>query len=304
MILLELPEHQSPYFYAAAEEWLVRNASFEEEVVLLYVNQPCVVIGKNQCLWSEVNWNYIFNPQSIIVRRVSGGGTVYHDQGNLCFSFISAFDEQKVNNYKWFNQPVVDALGKMGIDATFSPRNDILFQGKKISGNAQFTNRKNILSHGTLLFQANLEQLRLALKPNAFAVETKAVSSVRSPVMNLSEVYASSFEDFKATLTKHLPIAKKIVLIEEQLLAIHQLAEEQYATKTWIYGKSPKAQIQKGDLAFNIENGSLFNVRSITTQLLLEALDGVEFHPEAVQPLLNEIHPQHIVQQLMKEIFF
>jgi lipoate-protein ligase A len=81
----------------------------------------------------------------------------------------------------------------MGIDATFSPRNDILFQGKKISGNAQFTNRKNILSHGTLLFQANLEQLRLALKPNAFAVETKAVSSVRSPVMNLSEVYATFF---------------------------------------------------------------------------------------------------------------
>ncbi|MBL7800914.1 MAG: lipoate--protein ligase [Chitinophagales bacterium] len=304
MILLELPEHQSPYFYAAAEEWLVRNASFAEEVLLLYVNQPCVVIGKNQCLWSEVNWNYIFNPQSIIVRRVSGGGTVYHDQGNLCFSFISAFDEQKVNNYKWFNQPVVDALGKMGIDAAFSPRNDILFQGKKISGNAQFTNRKNILSHGTLLFQANLEQLRLALKPNAFTVETKAVSSVRSPVMNLSEVYASSFEDFKTTLTKYLPIAKKIVLTKDQLLAIHQLAEEQYATKTWIYGKSPKAQIQKGDLTFSIENGCLFNVRSVTTQLLLEALDGVEFHPEAVQPLLNEIHPQHIVQQLMKGIFF
>lgn len=304
MILLELPEHQSPYFYAAAEEWLVRNASFEEEVVLLYVNQHCVVIGKNQCLWSEVNWNYIFNPQSIIVRRVSGGGTVYHDQGNLCFSFISAFDEQKVNNYKWFNQPVVDALGKMGIDAAFSPRNDILFQGKKISGNAQFTNRKNILSHGTLLFQANLEQLRLALKPNAFAVETKAVSSVRSPVMNLSEVYASSFEDFRSTLTEYLPIVKKVKLAEEQLLEIHQLVEEQYATKAWIYGKSPKAQIQKGDLAFSIENGSLFNLRSVTTQLLLEALDGVEFHPEAVQPLLNEIHPQHIVQQLMKEIFF
>jgi lipoate-protein ligase A len=164
VILLELPEHQSPYFYAAAEEWLVRNASFADVVLIVYVNQPCVVIGKNQCLWSEVNWNYIFDEQSIIVRRVSGGGTVYHDQGNLCFSFISAFDEQKVNNYRWFNQPLVDALGKMGIEATFSPRNDILFQGKKISGNAQFTNRKNILSHGTLLFQADLAQLRLALK--------------------------------------------------------------------------------------------------------------------------------------------
>jgi lipoate-protein ligase A len=91
VILLELPEHQSPYFYAAAEEWLVRNASFEEEVLLLYVNQPCVVIGKNQCLWSEVNWNYIFNPQSIIVRRVSGGGTVYHDQGNLVFFLYFCF---------------------------------------------------------------------------------------------------------------------------------------------------------------------------------------------------------------------
>ncbi len=124
----------------------------------------------------------------------------------------------------------------MGIEATFSPRNDILFQGKKISGNAQFTNRKNILSHGTLLFHADLAQLRLALKPNDFSVETKAVSSVRSPVMNLCEVYSSSFEDFKTTLTSHLPIANKIALTEGQLLEIQQLAEEQYATNAWIYG--------------------------------------------------------------------
>lgn len=305
MILLELPEHQSPYFYAAAEEWLVRNASFADVVLIVYVNQPCVVIGKNQCLWSEVNWNYIFDEQSIIVRRVSGGGTVYHDQGNLCFSFISAFDEQKVNNYRWFNQPLIDALGKMGIEADFSPRNDILFHGKKISGNAQFTNRKNILSHGTLLFHADLAQLRLALKPNDFSVETKAVYSVRSQVMNLCEVYSASFEDFKSTLTSHLPIVNKIALTEGELIEIKQLAEEQYATNAWIYGKSPKAQIQKGDLTFSLENGCLYNVQSATSKVAFEMLNGVEFHPKAVQQsLILQFDNKDDVQQIVNQLFF
>lgn len=305
MILLELPEHQSPYFYAAAEEWLVRNASFEEDVLLLYVNQPCVVIGKNQCLWNEVNWNYIFDEQRLIVRRVSGGGTVYHDQGNLCFSFISAFDEQKVNNYKWFNRPIVAALGKMGIEATFSPRNDILFQGKKISGNAQFTNRKNILSHGTLLFHADLDQLRLALKPNDFLVETKAVSSVRSPVMNLSEVYSSSFDQFKTVFTQHLPIANSITLTAEQLTAIQTLADEQYASPAWIFAKSPKAKIQKGHLSFSVENGCLVEVQSVKASEQWILLNGVQFHPKVIQQTLSALEVNRdVIQQMINEMFF
>lgn len=305
MILLELPKDQTPYFYAAAEEWLVRHASFDDDVLLLYVNRPCVVIGKNQCLWSEVNWNYIFDKESIIVRRVSGGGTVYHDQGNLCFSFISAFDEQKVNNYKWFNQPIVDALGKMGIEAAFSLRNDILYQGKKISGNAQFTNRKNILSHGTLLYQANLEQLRLALKANNFLIETKAVSSVRSQVMNLCEVFPASFEVFKTTLTRYLPISNRLTLQAEQLLAIHQLAEEQYATNAWIYAKSPKAKIQKGEITFVVDNGCIVDIKSTKHSVLWEQLNGVEFYPLAVRECLAAKNVDAVfIQQMINDLFF
>jgi lipoate-protein ligase A len=305
VILLELPKDQTPYFYAAAEEWLVRHASFDDDVLLLYVNRPCVVIGKNQCLWSEVNWNYIFDEESVIVRRVSGGGTVYHDQGNLCFSFISPFDEQKVNNYKWFNQPIVDALGKMGIEATFSLRNDILFQGKKISGNAQFTNRKNILSHGTLLYQANLEQLRLALKANNFLIETKAVSSVRSPVMNLSEVYPSSFEAFETTLTRYLPLSNRITLEDEQLLGIHQLAVEQYATNAWIYAKSPKAKIQKGDVSFVVDNGCIVDIKCVEHSMICEQLNGVEFHPSTVQKCLAAKEVDAVlIRQMINDLFF
>src|SRR6218665_2995474 len=123
MIHLKLPKNKSPYFYAAAEEWLVRDLSADSETyVLLYVNEPCGGGGKKQCVWEEINWGYLKNAENKVVRRVSGGGTVYHDLGNLCFSFIAKFENERINNYKWFNTPVVEVLKRMGIDAAFSER--------------------------------------------------------------------------------------------------------------------------------------------------------------------------------------
>lgn len=269
MILLELPKNKSPYFYAAAEEWLVRNLSPDENemYVLLYVNEPCVVVGKNQCVWKEVNWNYFKNPENRVVRRVSGGGTVWHDLGNLCFSFFAKFENERINNYKWFNAPVVEALQKMGINAAFSERNDILFESKKISGNAQFTNRKNILSHGTVLFNADLEKLRGALKPNPFEISSKAVSSVRSPVMNLSEKLPFSFAEFCAEFRAFLPIFSVEPLSENAIQEIEQLAKEKYASFDWIFAKSPTAFVEKNGILFTIENGMLQNIRTDFSEL-------------------------------------
>lgn len=289
MIFLKLPENKSPYFYAATEEWLVRNLSVENETyVLLYVNEPCAVVGKNQCVWKEINWNYLLNTENKVVRRVSGGGTVYHDFGNLCFSFIAKFENERINNYKWFNTPVIEALKKMGIPGTFSERNDILFEGKKISGNAQFTNRRNILSHGTILFNADLGKLRTALKANDFSVESKAVSSVRSSVMNLNEKLQMTFAEFCEQFQSLLPITTTEILGESTVSEIEQLAKEKYETFDWIFAKSPVAQVVKENISFTIENGLLKNIRSDFTEW--EQFENIPFRFFAIGEKMAELN--------------
>lgn len=303
MILLKLPENKSPYFYAAAEEWLVRNLSADKETyILLYVNSPCVVVGKNQCVWKEVNWNYLRNPENIIVRRISGGGTVYHDLGNLCFSFVAPFENERINNYKWFNEPIVKALRELGINATFSERNDILFEGKKISGNAQFTNRKNILSHGTILFDSDLEKLRSGLRPNEFDVQSKAVSSVRSSVMNLSEKLTLSFDEFMKQFRQLLPISDIEILNEKAIGEIEKSASEKYASFDWIFAKSPVAQVRKNDISFTIENGLLQNIRTDVAEL--DVLENTPFLFSAVNEKITAIQWDETTRKNAVDLLF
>ncbi len=303
MIFLKLPENKSPYFYAAAEEWLVRNLSVDKETyVLLYVNRPCVVVGKNQCVWKEVNWNYLQNSENLVVRRVSGGGTVYHDLGNLCFSFIAKFENERVNNYKWFNEPIVKALYEMGISATFSERNDILFETKKISGNAQFTNRKNILSHGTILFDSDLEKLRSTLKTNEFDVQSKAVSSVRSSVMNLSEKLAVNFEEFTKQFQQFLPISSIETVDEKAIVEIEKSASEKYSSFEWIFAKSPVAQVQKNGISFTIENGLLQNIHANIAEL--SALENTPFLLSAVNEKITTMQWDETTRKNAVDLLF
>jgi lipoate-protein ligase A len=257
VILIDNRNNSDPYIHAAIEEYMVRHMQpASENLVMLYVNSPCVVVGKNQCIYREVNYEYL-REEKAVVRRISGGGTVYHDDGNLCFAFLSKFDDKKVNNYKYFNQPIVDILQKAGIDAQFNDRNDILWNGKKISGNAQFTDRKNILSHGTILVNADLAKLRYALKENPFTVETKAVSSVRSSVMNISDG-SDRFKTavaLKEHLLKELPITSTISFTDEEWKQINESADKQFKSFEWIWGRNPQTKIISGEMMVEIENG-------------------------------------------------
>ena len=233
-----------------------------EDFVLLYINNPCVVVGKNQCIYREVSFDYL-REEKPIIRRISGGGTVYHDEGNLCFAFITKHSDHHVNNYKYFNRPIIDILQRAGIDAQFNSRNDIIWNDKKISGNAQFTDRKNIISHGTLLVNSDLAKLRLALKENPFTIETKAVSSVRSSVMNLTE-QSDAFKtavDLKEHFMMHLPISKSISLADEDWRQIHESADSKFRSFEWIWGRNPDTTITKGDLIIQIENGKIASIK-------------------------------------------
>ena len=268
MILIDNRNNSDPYFNAAIEEYMVRQMQpSSEDIVFLYINSPCVVVGKNQCIYREVNFEYLCD-QNTVIRRISGGGTVYHDEGNLCFAFLSKFEDNKVNNYRYFNQPIVDILQKAGIDAQFNSRNDIIWNDKKISGNAQFTDRKNILSHGTILVNTDLAKLRTALKENPFTIETKAVSSVRSSVMNISEASDrfKTAQELKEHLLKELPISNTITFTDEENESINASAESKFRSFDWIWGRNPYTKISKDQLVIEIENGIV--VKSTEQQLI------------------------------------
>ncbi|MFI5242152.1 MAG: biotin/lipoate A/B protein ligase family protein, partial [Gemmatimonadales bacterium] len=171
----------------ALEEHVLRNAMEDDDLLLFYVNSPAIIIGRNQNTIEEIDSDVVAARGIQVVRRVSGGGAVYHDLGNLNFSFMTRDVHARFNRYDLFNRPVVDVLNELGVPAEIGGRNDILAGGRKISGNAQFATSGRMFSHGTLLLDSNLDDVTAALKPKPGKVESKGVKSIRSRVANISE---------------------------------------------------------------------------------------------------------------------
>jgi lipoate-protein ligase A len=286
--LVDNGNNTNPYLNLALEEFLVRHADCSAtDYLLLYINQPCFVLGKNQSIYKEVNFDFLRNQKLLAARRISGGGTVYHDEGNVNFAFISKFEDKKVNNYRWFNEPLIKALNKAGIPAETDPRNNIICNGKKISGNAQFTDRKNIISHGTLLFNAELNLLRACLAENNFKVETKAVPSIKSSVINISEInhqFKTAIE-LKDYLASELGTSETKRLTKAEWQQIEKNAGGKFQSFEWIYGRSPATLIKKNDLEIEVEDGK---IRSIKTSLKLADLTGVHYSFETIKKALAD----------------
>jgi lipoate-protein ligase A len=185
MLFVENEPNNDPRINLAIEEYLIKNIAPQEDILLFYINQPSIIIGRNQITVQEINVDYVEEHGIIVVRRLSGGGAVYHDLGNLNFSFIAPNSPDNFHNFRKFTQPVVDVLGKMGVPAELSGRNDILVDGKKISGNAQYVSGARMVSHGTLLWETNLSRVGAALKAKPAKFEGKGIQSVRSRVANI-----------------------------------------------------------------------------------------------------------------------
>lgn len=292
MILIDNRGTRNPYLNLAIEEYLLRHidTSAGQSYLHLYINAPCIVLGKNQSIYREVNFDYLRNGQLQLARRISGGGTVYQDGGNLCFSFITKHEDAHVNNYVWFNKPIIAALQKAGVAAVMDERNSILCQGKKISGNAQFTNRKNILSHGTLLFDADLPTLRACLKPNDFEIETRAVASVPNSVQNINQ-FTDKFNDidaFREYLIQELSAFTLHQFTDAEWKEISQLAEEKFAQSTWIYGRTPLTTIRKNGLVITVEDGLVKEIAG-EGHKLLQALINVPYRYETIKKALSDL---------------
>ncbi|MER1989185.1 lipoate--protein ligase [Solibacillus isronensis] len=241
-----------PRINLAIEEYILKNMDIEkDDFLLFYINQPSIIIGKNQNTIEEINTDYVEENGIIVVRRLSGGGAVYHDLNNLNFSFLTKDDGNSFSNYKKFTQPVVDALAKLGVNSELSGRNDILAEGKKVSGNAQYSTRGRMFSHGTLMFNLDIDAVVNSLKVKQDKIESKGIKSVRSRVANIIDFLPEKItvEEFRMEILKSIFGGEENIqyyeLTEEDWDNIHEISKNRYQLWEWNYGKSPRFNIQK-----------------------------------------------------------
>ena len=239
-----------PQMNLAFEEYVFNQMDKSESYFLLWQNDNAVIVGKHQNTIEEINQDYVRENDIKVVRRLSGGGAVYHDLGNLNFTFIVNDHGQEQFDFQTFTRPLVEALKTLGINAEFNSRNDIAIDGKKFSGNSQYAKRGRILHHGTILFNSNLATIQSALKVKKDKIESKGIKSVKSRVTNISDYLNEGYtlDDFKTALLKAMfenDNLETITLLEDEIRAIEQLKTEKYATWDWNYGKSPQYNLRK-----------------------------------------------------------
>ena len=232
-----------PYFCLAAEEYLLKN--YQEDIFMIWQSEKAVVVGKHQNLLGEINYKFVRENNIKLARRISGGGTVFHDAGNVNFSYIKNVKSPAEISFKQFTEPVVEALAKLGINAIHSGRNDLLIEGLKISGNAEHVFKNRVLHHGTLLFNSDLKNLGLAIKVIPGKYESKAVQSNRSPVTNISqflkeEMTVEEFIEFLLGVQLEKYDNSFYELNEIDIRTIDKLSEEKFRTWEWNFGYSPK----------------------------------------------------------------
>ncbi|MFS0688544.1 lipoate--protein ligase [Sporosarcina sp. 179-K 8C2 HS] len=257
-----------PRINLAIEEYVLRNMDVDKDPFLLfYINEPSIIIGKNQNTVEEINTEYVDANGIHVVRRLSGGGAVYHDLGNLNYSFITKDDGESFRNFKKFTEPVIKALADMGVKAELLGRNDILVEGRKVSGNAQFATQGRMFTHGTLMFDTEIERVVSALKVKKDKIESKGIKSIRSRVANISEFIEEpmTIEQFRMEILKSIFEGEENIqyweLTDEDWDNIRALSAERYGNWDWNYGKSPK---------FNMQHSHRFPVGGIDVRLQVE----------------------------------
>jgi lipoate-protein ligase A len=238
-----------PAFNLAAEEYLLLNS--EEEYFMLYIDSPSVIIGKHQVAHRETNTEYVTGNKIPVIRRISGGGTVYHDNGNLNFSFILNSSSGNQVNFRKYSLPVLEFLSSVGIEAEFEGKSNLRINGKKISGNAEHVYRERVLHHGTLLFNSDLDKLKASLRDDTSHYSTRAVSSNPAHIINLAELLPSEpgINSFKELMLDFFLQKKGNILSKlktEDLDQIDKIAENRYRTWDWNYAYGPEYSFKNG----------------------------------------------------------
>ncbi len=247
--LVDNRNNSDPFINLAIEDHLLRFS--DKTFLFVYINSPSVIVGRNQNIYEEVNVKFASDNDIKIVRRISGGGAVYHDKGNLSYSIISDYKRELYNNYKKFSQPAILLLQKLNLNAALNERNDIVLNGKKISGVAQFTSRNRMITHGTLLFNTQLSTLRRVLEVKQDEFVSKSTKSKRSSVINIADELQKeiSVDEFKDMLIEEFSdfyggIAE-FNFGDDEWVKVKESAKEKFKNWNWIYERIPKFQINR-----------------------------------------------------------
>ncbi|TVR74945.1 MAG: lipoate--protein ligase [Marinilabiliales bacterium] len=238
-----------PWFNLAAEDYLLHN--FTVDCFMLWRNERTIVVGKHQNTLAEINMDHVREKGIGVARRLSGGGAVYHDLGNLNFTFIVNGKEGKLVDFKRFTLPVQEVLRKLGVDAEFTGKNNLTIKGRKISGNAEHVYRKRVLHHGTLLFSSEMDELSMALRVNPLKYRSKAVKSIRSRVTNIKDHLDIDMNvvQFRDLILDHIMKTRHDSMVYEfsdnDLASIEKLRTDKYNTWEWNFGYSPDYDFEK-----------------------------------------------------------
>jgi len=311
MLIINRP-HTDPYFNLAAEEYFLKN--FEEDLFMLWRCEPSVIVGKHQNALAEINIRYVREHNIKVVRRISGGGTVYHDPGNINFTFIRKGEPGTLVDFKRYTQPVLDLLNNLGVHAVSGEHNSLFTKEKKFSGNAEHIFKNRVLHHGTLLYSTDLSKLSQAILPASASYTDKSVKSIRSTVTNIAEYLKTPMlvESFTNLMLEHIksafPDTKVINLTTESENEIHKLVRSKYLTWEWNYGYSPSYIFHKHTLTssgniqieFHVEKGMITHAKIDADFLSLAEMNALECEltgiPHYPEPLMNLASVERLIE--------
>ena len=310
-----------PYFNLALEQYLFDTVT-GQDIFMLWQNDNSIIIGKNQNAEAEINRQFVEQHVIKVARRLSGGGAVYHDMGNLNFTFIVP-DSNDIN-FVYFCQPVLQTLAQFGVEAEAHGRNDITIDGKKFSGNAQYRKNGRVMHHGTIMFSSNLEVLQAALSPSDVKLQSRGVKSVRSRVTNISDHINAdvNLNMFKDALAKNVLSNNSYQTYTpscDDIKAITQLRDNVYSAWQWNFGASPRFSVQKrrrvencGSLEFymDVAHGKITGIECYGDYFgdkpfaeIANLLHGCELRPEAIAEAIADINLDEYFYNLSKAVF-
>lgn len=298
-------ESTDPYFNVATDEYILKHVN--EDCFMLWRNDNAIIVGQYQNTLAEINYDYVKEHNIAVVRRLSGGGAVYHDLGNLNFSFTQQGKDANLSDFEKFTRPIVEVIQSLGADAKFEGKNDLTIDGRKIAGNAAHIFKHKILHHGCLLFASEMRNVSEALRINPVKYVDKAIKSVPKRVTNISDHITEkvSLEEFTKRLMDHVlatyPGARLYEFTAEDRANIQKLRDEKYATHEWNFGKSPEYSFKKavrtqgGLLEMNLEvkDGMITAVKIYGDFFSEQGIDAVE------KALTNIRHNEQEIRQAL-----